>query len=309
MTLCVTPNAALDRTLIVPGLQLGETYHPNCTLVSAGGKGVNVARAIRLLGGDACCAGLLGGHSGRLVAELAEREGLRCRWTWTKHETRVCTILVDPDRGQATGIYEVGDTISQNDWTRLHEDVIRESANVSDVCLSGILPTGIPNSSFANLIVDLQTIGPRVWVDTRGAALQSALAAKPFAIKVNGVEAGELLDTAIQNVGEAIGAAEQMRQAGVGLVALTLGGAGAVLVTADERWCAEPPQIKMLGAVGSGDAFLAALVSAFANGLMMGDCLRRAVAAGTANALSVGGGSFTLDEFGSVLKQVAARRW
>ena len=84
MILCVTSNPAIDRTLLVDALRVGEVHRAQKTLIAAGGKGLNVARTIHALGGSPFCMGLLGGHTGNLLAELAEREGLSAYWTRMK---------------------------------------------------------------------------------------------------------------------------------------------------------------------------------------------------------------------------------
>src|SRR5689334_9541185 len=104
MILCVTPNPALDHTMTVPGLRLGEVARATQSFMAAGGKGLNVARVVTALGDAALCAGFLGGHSGRLLADLAEREGLPAAWTWFVGETRTSTILYDPQGSDATVI-------------------------------------------------------------------------------------------------------------------------------------------------------------------------------------------------------------
>jgi 1-phosphofructokinase family hexose kinase len=306
--LCVTPNTAIDRTLIVPGFRAGEVLHAERALVVAGGKGLNVARSIRLLGTEARCAGFLGGHSGRLFAELVEHEGLRGAWTWIEHETRTCVIIVDPECGQATGVYEPGVTVSLEDWAHLQADVLRESTDASAVCFSGSLPSGVPPQAFADLIASLGAAGQRVWVDTSGAALQAALAAGPFGIKVNSSEAGAILGRDVRGVTAALEAADELRRAGPTLVALTLGASGAALVSETERWRVQPPPVRALSSVGSGDAFLAGLVTGFENGSDCSEALRWAVAAGTANALSAGGGQFTMADFNRLLSDVTIRQ-
>src|SRR5678815_4464903 len=105
MILCITPNPAIDRTLLVPNLTLGNVQRAQQTIVAAGGKGLNVARAIRTLGGEAVAMGFAGGHAGRLLGDLAQAEGLDSSWTWTNSETRTCTILIRQD-GDATEIDE-----------------------------------------------------------------------------------------------------------------------------------------------------------------------------------------------------------
>src|SRR5512133_1720831 len=101
MIICITPNPAIDRTLLLHSLTVGDVHRAENVIVVAGGKGLNVARAIRTLGSEPLCMGFTGGHAGRLLADLAQKEGLNSLWTWTDVETRTCTILV-PANGEAT---------------------------------------------------------------------------------------------------------------------------------------------------------------------------------------------------------------
>src|SRR6185295_17597755 len=94
MIICITPNLAIDRTILVPRVVLGSVNRAERSIVAAGGKGLNVARAIHTLGGESLCMGFAGGQAGRLLADLAQNEGLNSSWTWTNFETRTCTILV-----------------------------------------------------------------------------------------------------------------------------------------------------------------------------------------------------------------------
>ncbi len=112
--LCITPNPALDRTLTVSNFRAGEIFRTSDVLMVAGGKGLNVARAARILGADPLCLSPLGGHTGRLVAELAEREGMSGAWTWYDGETRTCTIIVD--EAGATLINETGRAMPAEVW-------------------------------------------------------------------------------------------------------------------------------------------------------------------------------------------------
>src|SRR5512132_4226494 len=107
MILCVTPNVAIDRTLSVSGFAAGGVWRAQAVRAAAGGKGLNVARALLGLGQSMCCAGPLGGRTGRQVAALADAEGLPARWTWIGGETRTSVIVVG-DGGETTVINEPG---------------------------------------------------------------------------------------------------------------------------------------------------------------------------------------------------------
>jgi 1-phosphofructokinase family hexose kinase len=298
--LCVTPNPALDRTLLLPQLRRGEVLRPSEVIVAAGGKGLNVARSLRALGSPVRCAGPLGGHNGRLFAELAVREGLDGVWTWAEGETRICTILVE-SAGESTGIYERGQALTPAVWERFCDDMLRAAQEASAICLCGSLPPGVPPGRYAAAIAALRATGVHVWVDTSGPALEAALAARPGAIKVNAEEAAALLSTPIADVPAALAAAVAIRARDVATVVITLGRAGAVLLDADGAWLATPPPIQVVSAVGSGDAFLAGLLHASAKGASSAEALRYAVATGAANAAAPGVARFTEQDVAELL--------
>ena len=307
MILCVTPNPAIDRVMVVPGLRLGKVHRIPGSLVMASGKGLNVARAIRILGGSALSAGFLGGHDGRLLAGLAEQEGLPGSWTPIEGQTRTCTILVDPEKGEATVINEAGPAVSAAEWARLQADVLEHAAQASGlsqtscVCFSGSLPMGDSPAAFAALLRALVAARRQVWVDSSAEGLQAALSAGPVGVKVNGLEAGEMLGMEVSDAASALQAAARLRNPLARPVVLTLGKAGAVMVTDEGGWLARPPEVQAVSAVGSGDSFLAGLVTSLEAGHPNGEALRRAAAAGAANALSPGSGRFEYSDFEKIL--------
>ena len=308
MILCITPNPAIDRTLLVPDLTLGNVQRAQQIIVAAGGKGLNVARAIRILGGESLCTGFAGGHSGRLLAALAQNEGLNSSWTWTNSETRTCTILVRQD-ADATEIDEPGLPVSNLDWKRLRQHV-RKYISVTDfVSINGSLP---PDSSVDDLrellrvVVDTRN---QVWVDTSGAALDAALNFPGLCIKVNGNEISKPLGFEVKDVQSAQRALTMLVEGNLTACAITLGAAGALLATKAARWYAQGPQVKAVSSVGSGDSFLGGLLCALDKGKGWSEALRDAVAAGTANTLSPGGGQFTVQDFERLREQIQIQTW
>ncbi len=302
MIVCVTPNPALDRTLLVPNFAAGTVTRAQSSLAAAGGKGINVARAIRNLGGEAFCNAFLGGVMGHYIADLAEREGISGKWTWVDGETRTCIIVADAQTGEATVINEQGPTVTIDDWAHLHADVmhtIYKEAKV--VCFSGSLPPGSTVDVYLGLIRDVLQAGKQVWVDTSGVPLESARHISGIGIKVNGDEAGAILGKKVDDPESALSAARELQQAGPETIVLTLGALGAVMAHTQGNWWAKPPVVKVVDPIGSGDSFLAGLVTSLSDGCLPSESLRRAVAAGAANALSIGGGQFTLSDFNDVL--------
>lgn len=293
--LCITPNPALDRTLTVPAFALGGVSRTADVLLAAGGKGLNVARAARTLGVDVLCLGILAGHTGRLIADLAGDEGLTSAWTWGEGETRTATIIVS--NGGATVINEQGQPVQPETWDRFTADVLAHAESADVVCVSGSYPPAISAAEIARWFGTLANTGKPIWIDSSGTALGAALHTHGINVKVNGDEIGAALQCSVTDAASAADAAAQARQHTGKAVVVTMGKYGAVMVTDSGCYSAQPPDIPIMSDVGSGDSFLAALAidGATAEGL------RRAIAAGTANALSVGGGQFSLHDFERVL--------
>ena len=302
--LCVTPNPALDRTLEVAGLPIGESSRAAAVRVAAGGKGLNVARSLATLGATPVCMGPLGGASGRKLADLAAAEGLDGAWTWCEVETRTCVILVDTAARRATVVNEPGPSLSAEDWSRVTGDVLARAPQAQAVCVSGSVPPGVAAEELAALARALVASGRPAWVDSSGPALAAALSTPGVGLKINREEASEALGTSLPDASACAAAARRLLERGPAAVVMTLGADGAVLAAPEGCWRAEAPPVESASAVASGDAFLAGLVHAWTNALGPKEALRRAVAAGTANALAGGGARFTREQFDSVLARV-----
>jgi 1-phosphofructokinase family hexose kinase len=308
MILCITPNPAIDRTIVVSELLPGHVHRAQKVMTAAGGKGLNVARAIGVLGGQCVCMGFVGGHAGRLLADLAARDGLRALWTPVENETRSCLILV-PSNEDATVVNEPGMPVGAAAWQQLQAYVKSTLGSTEIVCLSGSLPPDSALEDWQSLLDMLVEAGKQVWIDSSGAALHDALMQPDLAIKVNGNEIGEVLGIDVRDAASARRALDKLGKYGLRAAAITLGSRGAVLATRSGAWLATGPVMRVVSTVGSGDAFLGGLVSALDAGKPTSDALGDAVAAGTANALSVGGGCFSLQDFQQIREQVQIEPW
>ena len=308
MILCITPNAAVDRTLVVPGYTAGGVFRPQRALAAAGGKGINVARAVQVLGGEPLCGGFLAGHVGRFIADKLRQEGLQSRWTMLDSgESRTCVIIVDPNTGDNLVVNEAGMQVTGADWQRLAADVLAAAEAVSTICISGSVPPGSPLEALVSLLSKLRQTGKSIWVDMSGAALAAAVTVPGIHLKINDEEAAALLDTPVTTPAEAAQAGAMLQTRIGNLVVLTMGAAGAVMVGEAGAWLATPPDVQATSAVGSGDSFLAGMVVGLEQGVSLPDALARGVAAGTANALAVGGASFDHQTFEQLLSQVQVR--
>jgi len=302
---CVNPNVSVDHTLIVPSFNQPAVLRTDHARVVAGGKGLNVARSLRVLGHNPLVVGMIGGHAGRFVSALAHDEGIDASWTEIDGETRTCVIIVSRETGLATVINEVGPSVTANEWSAFEANVVAAAARSSVVCISGSLPPGVAADKFGSLIVHLVSVGVEVYVDAQGDALASAVASKPAAIKINAEEAGGLLGRPVATHDAAEASAKELHASGIQQVLITLGQAGAVLVDRHGILFARAPSVPTISAVGSGDAFLAAYVAARTDGLDRETALGHGVAAGAANAQSPFGGSFQITDFNQALAAVS----
>ncbi|NJM09153.1 1-phosphofructokinase family hexose kinase [Candidatus Gracilibacteria bacterium] len=178
-----------------------------------------------------------------------------------------------------------------------------QNAELHLVALCGSLPQGVAPERYGELVQLVQSQGFLAIVDTSGAALHAAFAARPWAIKVNARELGELLGRDITTVETAAAALEELRASGVAIAAVTLGAQGALALDDTGCWWASPPPIELVSSIGSGDSLLAGLCSGLLRGQSLPEALRLGVACGSADALTIGGG---LIEMATVERLAAA---
>ncbi len=299
---CVSPNAALDRTLLVPNFAIGHISRIPNAIAMPGGKGLNVLRAVRILGGQPLAMGLLGGYTGETVAAMVEADGYPAQWTFFAGETRTCTIIAAG--GTSTVINESG-RIAPADWKALADDIclIAAREDVYAVCLCGSLPDGAPPDAPADLVASVKSAGVQLWVDSSKTALRNAIAAKPYAIKVNRDEIAEALGVSLEARADLVARARSLIAEGIQIMVISLGAEGALLIADGLAAQATPPAIQPVDPVASGDCLHAGLVTALAAGADLKEALRRGVAAGTVNALYAGGAQFTYAHFLEILSE------
>lgn len=307
--LTVTPNVALDRTLTVPGWQKGSIARTDQTLTRAGGKGLNVARAADALGLAATAMAALGGPTGKHIEAVAEEEGLDAQWIWLEQgESRTCLILVDPDEPSATVINEVGPMLTADDWARLAA-LVRRTASQADVtAFCGSLPPGVSAAAFGTLLDDLMADGRALAVDISGEALAEALRRPLWLVKVNKQELGAAVGQDLSTPERAAAVARSIVSGGPRTVIVTLGAEGAVCARPDVVWWAEPPAIRSISPIGSGDSLLAGVIAGRLRGEEWPAPLILGVACGAADALTIGQGLIEPDEVTRLRERTTIRR-
>ncbi|MFH5821788.1 1-phosphofructokinase [Georgenia sp. AZ-5] len=295
MIVTVTANPSLDRTAGLGGpLVRGGVNRILSVGVQAGGKGVNVARVVAMGGGEALAL-LPARADDPLVAALGEL-AVPFRTVPVPGLARTNLTVAEPD-GTTTKINEPGAAMTEADLTALGSLVLDAARSADWVALSGSLPPGVPEDWYAHMVRQLHAHGCRVAVDTSDAPLRALAARMPDAapdlLKPNSEELAQLTGADAETL-EATAAAGDLRPSveaaralvgrGVGAVLATLGAAGALLVTGEGAWAATPPPVTPRSTVGAGDSALAGYLLATTSGGQPPDCLRQAVAYGSAAA-------------------------
>jgi 1-phosphofructokinase len=293
MIVTLTANPSIDRTVELAGpLVRGGVQRAASATAQAAGKGVNVARGLAAAGVHTVA--ILPGDATDPVVQGLVEDALPHRALPIGQALRCNITLAEPD-GTTTKINEPGPRLSAAHLRALADAVVAEAANAAWVVLAGSLPPGVPDDFYATLTLQLRrelgAAAPLVAVDTSGDPLRALFAAgeasAPGLVKPNAEELAELTGTGSEAEFEsdpvrAADAARQLVGRGTGAVLATLGAKGAVLVTADGAWHATHPPVIARSTVGAGDSSLAGYLLAHSRGASAPDCLRQAVAHGSA---------------------------
>lgn len=278
MIVTVTPNPSLDRTLEVERLRRGEVLRSHARRVEPGGKGINVARALHAHGHEVLAVMPCGGGEGEQLVGLLTEQGLTPVIVPIAGHVRANVTIVEPD-GTVTKVNEPGPTLDEDEIERLLATVAG-GHDATWVVGSGSLPPGCPIELFAAMTERAHEGGSRVVIDSSGTPLAAALAARPDLVKPNLEELAEVTGLPVRTVGEAIAAAQLLRERGVATVLASLGEDGALLVDDLGALHAHLEVVAPRSSVGAGDATLAGYLTAVDAGRE--HALRVAVAFGAA---------------------------
>lgn len=252
---------------------------------------MNVARVVRAHNLPARVAGFLGGPATAPVRAACDELGIDQQWVATSGETRTCCIVVDPNSGTQTVINEEGPRVTETEVAQIRLLLIESLVHGDVLCISGSAPPGVPDGFYAELVRRLHDRGVRVLVDTSGDALKNAWDAHPWAVAPN-------FEECLSAFGQFGGPEEAARYLARNVThsLVTLGQDGAMYAHADMVWRLDTPEIRVLNAVGSGDAFVAGFLASMDRGNEPLEAVRWAIACGTANAARLEPGIGSLQE-------------
>jgi 1-phosphofructokinase family hexose kinase len=295
LIITVTMNAALDRTLTVPNFQPGQRHRASGWLTLAGGKGINIARALKRLDIPVVATGLAGGRTGAGIVSELTREGILNDFVRISDESRTSTAVVDPTGGSYTEINEWGPNVEPEELDLLLEKLRYLSRGAVGVVFAGSLPRAVGEDFYAEAIRELNRRGLQTTLDAEGEPLRLGVEAEPFLVSPNEREAEGLVGQEFHDSQDFVQALDHIADLGAKNVLITLtSGCYALLREEREaaRYHAAVPRLEPISPVGSGDVLLAGFVAARSEGRSVEEAVRRAVAAGAAAVQEVGAGRF-----------------
>jgi 1-phosphofructokinase family hexose kinase len=291
----VTLNAALDRTLTVPNFQLGQRHRASQGLTLAGGKGINVARALKRLDVPVVATGLAGGRTGTRIVEELTSEAILNDFVRIADESRTSTAVVDPTAATYTEINEWGPQVTPEELDILLDKISYLARGADMVVFAGTLPRAVDESFYAEAIRDLSRRNVRAVLDSEGSPLRLGVEAEPFLVTPNQREAEGLVGQELNDDEEYLMAVERIAEMGARNVLITEESRSFGLFREDRKRLllrALAPRVEPVSVVGSGDVLLAAFIASRLADKALDESLRAAVAAGTASTLEVGAGRF-----------------
>jgi 1-phosphofructokinase family hexose kinase len=293
MIITVTLNAAVDKTLEVPNFRLGRRHRSVEQRTMAGGKGVNVARAIKRLGQPVIATGFAGGPAGTRIVEQLTEESILNDFVRIREESRTNTAVIDPTTGEQTEINEPGPQVGESEVDLFVDKLLYLAQGAQLVVFAGSLPRGVEPDLYGRLVREVRRLGVTTVLDTDGEPLRHAVRAEPNVISPNVLEAEELVGHEFNDDEDRTIAVREMVELGAREAIMTVADGCFASVTEETGPRLYRVRIESLeprAAVGSGDAFLAGYTCARYTGRPPAECLQFAVACGAESTQHLGAG-------------------
>ncbi|MDO5135611.1 MAG: 1-phosphofructokinase [Eubacteriales bacterium] len=308
MILTVTANAAIDKRYVVEGFGIEKVNRVKECLVSAGGKGLNVARVAELMGEKAIVTGFVGGHAGDFIAQEMEERQIRNQFVWCQGESRTCINMWDERSHQQTELLESGISVCQEDCRRLVGTVEELLPLCKVAVISGSAPKGAGPGLYKELIRAAKAAKKPVILDTSGVLLEECLLERPVMIKPNIDEIRALTGKPMNSREALIRAARDLHEDGIETVAISLGGEGSLVSSQEGVFDVKVPKLQAVNTVGCGDSMIAGFAVGMVRGLGMEETIRLASAVSAANALRQETGFIVKEDVEALLPQIRIKK-
>jgi len=307
LILTVTINPSVDRNIQVDRLVFEDRAYILARSDSAGGRGMNASRVLDSFGAKTLAIVTSGGAIGQRLEKLAAKSGFPVKVVPIHNQSRVNLTITDK-QGLALRLNEQGPLIKPEELTRVEKVVASRLESATWLMLCGSIPPGVSTDFYTKLIRLAREHKVKTLLDTDGDALLHGIEAGPSIVSPNQPEAERLLNRALITRVQFLEAAQRIKAMGAEAVMLSLGGRGVVAVNENQLLEVIPPRTDAVSPLGAGDALAAAYVWAATKKKDFADCVRWAVAAGTASAKLPGLEAASLEQTKEVYRAVEVRK-
>jgi len=300
MILIVSLNLAIDKVLYIDELKLFKENRVKVLSSLPGGKGVNVARALKSFSKISTVSGFKGGFNGKFIEENLKKEGILSLLYEIKKENRVCNIYID-EQSNVTEIYEIGPNIEENDFYSLLDEIYKRSDSFQYIILSGSFPQGIKEKHILDLLRIFKD--RKIFVDIHGEILLKIVKEFDiFFIKINEKEFRNTFSCK-EDITKCL--LEVSKNLKTFVFVVTLEDKGAIFSYNRKIYkIYSEYKIKPVNPVGAGDSFMGGFVHGIDEGMSIFDSLKYGISASISNVTLLEGGRVNFDIFYDILKNI-----
>ncbi|MDL2317843.1 1-phosphofructokinase [Eubacteriales bacterium OttesenSCG-928-A19] len=288
MVLTVTLNPALDYTMKVSGFAVNAVNRVQRARMDPGGKGINVSKWVKALGGETVAIGIIRGRTGNMIRDALASEGIVTDFVTAPGETRTNIKIADPDGKTNTDINAQGDPVERDMLEAVSQRLTDRVRPGDIVVLAGRNPPGTPDDLLPTWIRLFQGKGAKVFLDVDDDALRAGLSAGPFLAKPNDAELSRLVGRALASPEDVAQAARTLLSGETARLVVSLGSRGALFLWENRTLYAGGLSVPVGSTVGAGDAMVAALAYSESKGLSLEEALPLAMASGAASVMQSG---------------------
>jgi 6-phosphofructokinase 2 len=266
-----------------------------------GGGGINVSRAIKKLGGESVALYPKGGHTGKLLQQLLDQEGISQHTVESKSWNRENFIVVENNTNRQFRFGMPGPELQTSEWEKFLKDINKQ--NIDYMVASGSTPPGVPDEFYSRLAQIIKKKGAKLVLDTSGNALKEAADEGIYLLKPNLKELSELVGQELNDIRQQEEAAmEVVKTKKIEILVVSLGPAGAMLAHKDGILHVPAPPVNKKSTVGAGDSMVGGIVFSLSKGMTLADSLKYGIAAGSAATMNPGTGLCKLEDVENLYK-------
>ena len=304
MILTLAMNPAIDKTLTIDNFKVNHVNKVTDIRLDPAGKGINVSKVVKILGGRTKVIAFLGGKNGDFIVDALAKDRLSLVTIPIENETRINTKIVDTKLNTYTDINEKGPHISPENLELFLKQTINYASGDSMVVLTGSVPPGVDDEVYKNLIVKLKSFGVKTILDASGTLFSNALQGRPYLIKPNIHELEAYFNKALKTREAVIEAGKSLLNMGIEIVVVSLGEKGGLLITSQAVLFSPGLKVDVKSTVGAGDAMVAGLCYGLSKNIPLKETFALAIASSAGQVMVEGTKPPSLDLIYKLIKDV-----